>query len=237
MKSESDVDPLTEKKSAHRPLGATAAKRTDGARGAKSAPVLPDRVFAALPDGPKRYIAAKPLARFIPDVTKKVFQKHGFSSAALVADWAEIVGQSLAKQCLPERLNWPRISNRAAHQSGEPTHRPSVNTQDTAHTRPTGATLVLRTDAAFALEIEYASAQIMDRINAYFGYRAITTLKIVQGPLFDTSDGHATITPRRRSRHDNPDVARAVDATISEIEDEALKSALAKLRQSVLADG
>ena len=216
------MDPLTEKRAARKPLADHAANRTHHQRAVKPAPVLPDRVFAALPDGPKRYVAAKPLARFIPNVTKKVFQKHGFSSAALVADWSDIVGASLAGQCLPERLKWPR----AAKPQGK----------DAPPTRPTGATLILRTDAAYALEIEYASAQILERINAYFGYRAITTLKIVQGPFGDTAGTNPSIIPQRRPRHTDPQVAESVDAAISGIQDDGLKAALARMRKSVLAD-
>jgi len=219
------MDQLTEKRSARRPLLKDATHRPGQPRqptGAKPAPVVPDRVFAALPNGPKRYVAAKPLGRFIPNVTKKIFQKHGFSSAALVADWTDIVGATYAAQCLPERLKWPRA---AKPQNDDPTP-----------THPTGATLILRTDAAFALEIEYASAQILERINAYFGYRAITTLKIVQGPLVDAGAHPPQITPRRRSRSIDPDLAQSVDTAISDIEDDRLKAALAQMRKSVLAN-
>ncbi|MCH9764519.1 MAG: DUF721 domain-containing protein, partial [Alphaproteobacteria bacterium] len=69
-----------------------------------------DRACATIPNGPKRYISAKPLARFVPELTKKAFQKHGFSSAALVADWGLVVGRPLADQCTPERLKWPRAA-------------------------------------------------------------------------------------------------------------------------------
>ena len=176
-----------------------------------------DRVYATLPDGPKRYIAAKPLARFLPDLTKKVFQKHGFSSAALIADWSDVVGLPLAEQCIPERLKWPRG------------RRPV--TEDATET-PTGATLILRTDAAHALEIEYASAQILERINAYFGYRAITTLKIVQGPLM-TKPARSSPKSGRPAATQSPVEAQACDQAISEIEDADLKAALERMRRSV----
>jgi len=202
----------------------------------KTTPVVPDRAFAALPNGPKRYIAAKPLARFIPDLTKKVFQKHGFSSANLVADWSDIVGPSLAAQCLPERLKWPRSAKQAATPTAEQKASDATPVGAT-NKQATGATLILRTDAAYALEIEYASAQILERINAYFGYRAITTLKIVQGPLFDTPDTNPAITPRRRMRDADPDLVRSVESAISDIDDDGLKAALKRMGKSVLTDG
>jgi hypothetical protein len=51
---------------------------------------------------------------------------------------------------------------------------------DGAEGRP-GATLVLRVDPARALDVQYRAAQIMNRINAYFGYRAVDEVRIVQG--------------------------------------------------------
>ncbi len=217
------MDQHTEKRFAPRPSANLAPKKSHHVRAPKTAPIVPERAFAALPNGPKRYIAAKPLARFIPNLTKKVFQKHGFSSVSLVADWSEVVGASLAVQCQPERLKWPRAAQPKAG--------------DATPTQATGATLILRTDAAYALEIEYASAQILERINAYFGYRAITTLKIVQGPMIDTGDTTPSITPQRRPPPADPNVVRSVDAAISDIDDEGLKAALTRMRKSVLAGG
>ena len=46
-----------------------------------------------------------------------------------------------------------------------------------------GATLFLRVEGPRALEIEYKRAQIAERINAYFGYRAVADVRVVQAPL------------------------------------------------------
>jgi hypothetical protein len=43
--------------------------------------------------------------------------------------------------------------------------------------------LFLRVEGPRALEIEYKRAQLAERINAYFGYRAIADIRIVQAPL------------------------------------------------------
>nr|MCH9764842.1 DciA family protein [Alphaproteobacteria bacterium] len=180
-----------------------------------------DRACGTIPNGPKRYISAKPLARFVPELTKKAFQKHGFSSAALVADWDLVVGHPLAHQCTPERLKWPRATGRES---------------DGSNAAPTGATLVLRTDGAHALDIEYASAQIIERINAYFGYRAITTLKIVQGAVQDVTPQSE---PRRvvdqpAPRSATPSLERG-DCALSQIDDERLRAALERMHAGVLA--
>ena len=48
--------------------------------------------------------------------------------------------------------------------------------------RSAGATLIVACDPAFALEVSYRHKEIIDRINRYFGYRAIGQLKVVQVP-------------------------------------------------------
>jgi hypothetical protein len=42
---------------------------------------------------------------------------------------------------------------------------------------------VLKVDPARALDAQYACAQIIDRINAYFGYRAICEIRLIQAPV------------------------------------------------------
>lgn len=114
------------------------------------------------------YVFAKAVGSFVPKLTQKAFEKYGFSAATLLTDWAQIAGADVAAYTLPERLKWPR----AAGAEGE----------EGAEGRP-GATLVLRVDPARALDVEYKSRQIIERINAYFGYRAVAALRLIQAPV------------------------------------------------------
>ena len=43
--------------------------------------------------------------------------------------------------------------------------------------------LTLRVDGSIALEIQHREPQILERIATHFGYRAVTRIKIRQGPL------------------------------------------------------
>ena len=38
-------------------------------------------------------------------------------------------------------------------------------------------------DGSKAVEIQYRGTQILERINAYFGYRAVSELRVLQAPL------------------------------------------------------
>src|SRR5262249_28596490 len=119
---------------------------------------------------------------FVPALTRKVFEKYGFSSLGLVTDWATIAGRELAAYTMPERLKWPRQPPRGEDaQEGGP--------------RP-GATLVLRVEGARGLDVQFAARQIIERINAYFGFAAVAKLRLVQGPI--AAPGEQA--PQRRQR-------------------------------------
>lgn len=119
--------------------------------------------------GVRGRVAAKAVGSFVPSLTRKAFEKYGFSTASLVMDWRRIAGDELAAWTTPERLKWPQ-SYEAAPDAEIESRRP-------------GATLVLRVDPARALDVEYRSRQILERINSYFGYRAIAELRLLQAPV------------------------------------------------------
>ena len=153
----------------------------------------------------------KAVGSFVPQLTRKAFEKFGFSAATLIMDWSTIVGGEIASYTQPERLKWPRL---AAEADAEGT----VPKQSRA-----GATLLIRVDDARALDIQYKSRQIIERINAYFGYNAIAEIRIVQGPIERPEK------PARRP------VAPAAAATrdVAGIAHEPLRDALARLSASV----
>lgn len=128
------------------------------------------KAFVNPPIVRKTAFGVKAVGSFVPRLTKKVMEKYGFSTAALLTDWATIVGSDLALHTRPNKLKWPRAvetyGDTPAEQSGRP-----------------GAMLFLRVDAARALDVQYKGRQIIDRINSYFGYRAIAELRIEQVPM------------------------------------------------------
>ena len=159
----------------------------------------------------KPFFAARAVGSFVPGLTRKAFEKFGFSAATLITDWPAIVGHDLAKQTSPEKLKWPR--------------QPEVADAEGAKTSKTrqGATLFMRVEGSRALEIEYQRAQIAERVNAYFGYRAVADIRIVQAPL-----------PKPRA----PRVARVTAAdkvALPSVQDESLRAALEKLGAGIRA--
>lgn len=163
------------------------------------------RPAAKSPFGPKA------VGTFVPRLTRKAFEKYGFSAAALLTDWAAIVGPQLAAFTAPERLKWPK----AVDAYGE--------VEAGAQGRP-GATLILRVDGGRALDIEYRRRELIERINSYFGYRAVADLRILQAPV--AAPAPRAVLPQAGT----PQRPVAVAPEVAVIADEGLKNALARLQ-------
>ncbi len=152
-----------------------------------------------------RPISARPLSVLLSDVFSDAYAKQGFAARELVTRWAEIAGPEISAHSEPLKIQWPRP---VEGQPQEP------------------ATLVLRVEGPMALEIQHASDVILQRVNRFFGWSAVGRLALRQAPL---------------SRRDRPPSPRAPDpkavaevaGTLSAVEDEELRAALARLGASI----
>jgi hypothetical protein len=150
-------------------------------------------------------ISAKPLSVLLSDVFSDAYAKQGFAARELVTRWAEIAGPEISDHSEPLKIQWPRPVE------GQPLEP---------------ATLVLRVEGPMALEIQHASEAILQRVNRFFGWSAVGRLALRQAPL---------------SRRDRPPPPRAPDPravaevaeTLSAVEDEELRAALARLGASI----
>ncbi|MFL6797441.1 MAG: DUF721 domain-containing protein [Xanthobacteraceae bacterium] len=134
----------------------------------------------------------------------QAFAKQGFASAELVTRWADIAGAEVAAHSQPERIQWPR------GMAGEP---------------PGPGTLVLRVQGPTALEIQHLSGLILERVNRFFGWKAVGTLRLRQAPL-----GRKV---RALPAAVDPAATALLAATLSAVHDDKLRDALARLGASV----
>lgn len=169
-----------------------------------------------------KFTHARPLASLVPSITQKSFEKHGFAAASLITDWARIVGADKARDTRPLSLKWPRAANASSEASEESGGRP-------------GAPLVLQVDPAIALDIQYQGAQLIERINTYFGYRAVTQLKLVQEPITPAEKSDDAHCLARAAAVTTPP-APADDAGTSPQPDDPLAAALARLGATIRAE-
>jgi hypothetical protein len=140
-------------------------------------------------------------------LTRAAFARYGFAYADLITQWPAIVGDSLAQWSEPERIKWPR-----AHQND----------------RKQGGTLVIRATPGRGLDLQHETPQIIDRINAFYGYPAIAAVKIMQGTLSRKK------APRPAAPELDTPRATALEAELDGVADPQLKDALRRLGKGVL---
>lgn len=137
-----------------------------------------------------------------------------FAALDLVVAWPEIVGPRLAGLCLPVKL------------------KPAPKTRSRHAKAADGGVLEVRADPAMVIDLDYGQALIVERINAFYGYAAVSALKVIAKPLIKQQHG-----VRRGARAAAPtptDHEKAAQQTNS-VEDPGLRKALEALGASITA--
>jgi hypothetical protein len=88
------------------------------------------------------------------------------------------------------------------------------------------ATLILRVEGPMALEIQHKSAVILERVNRFLGWSAVGRLALRQAPL---SRHERPAAPRPP----DPEEVESVAQTLTTIEDDDLRAALARLGAAI----
>lgn len=85
---------------------------------------------------------------------RKASADAGFAEPEVLLRWPEIVGEALAPLCRPVRVHYG--------------------------SKGLGATLIVQTTAARAPEVDHLTPRIIERINQFYGYRAVSRIRITQ---------------------------------------------------------
>ena len=175
---------------------------------------------SAKPRAGANHISAKAVGSMVPGLTRKAFERFGFSTATLLTDWEQIVGADLARYTAPDRLKWPRggANGSSGGSDDEPAEGPSRQ----------GATLVLRVDLGRGIDIQYKARQLIERINAHFGYRAVAEIRIIQAPVEGALPPTEVASPARvlRKAFNRGETAPLLAA----IPDDGLRAALERMQ-------
>jgi hypothetical protein len=142
-------------------------------------------------------------------LTKASFARYGFAYGELLARWPEIVGEGLSGMCEPERIRWPRGAGDAAQRQG--------------------GTLIIRAAAGCGLDLQHQVHRIIEKANQFYGYGAVTSVKIVQSHEMN---------PKYLKNKENglsSDAAIKLRARLQTIADEKLRDALSRLGNGALA--
>ena len=154
---------------------------------------------------------SRPLADFVGKAIDPVLAKQGFSESDIILHWDDIVGERLAANSRPIKLQWPP----------RPPGRNPEAAQQTA-------TLVVRVEGGFALELQHMADQVLARLNTHLGWRCVGRLTFKQGPidrLGTDADRRAVLTP---------EALAAAGVHVVGVEDDALRTALTRLGAHVI---
>jgi hypothetical protein len=137
-------------------------------------------------------------ARLVGRVVSPALRRRGFAETEVVLRWPEIAGAELARVATPEKLSFRRG-------------------------RSADGTLHLKVAGPAALAIQHQAPAIIERINTFYGFRAVARLNLVQGPANDSraatpeqpqlaepSPADKARIARAAARTDDPDLADAL---------------------------
>lgn len=94
------------------------------------------------------------ITTILPHITSAVWKKRGLVQGRLFHEWPQIVGEHLSNYSWPEKITFSSTGM---------------------------GTLHLRVSGGAALELQYMTTTLIDRINTYFGFAAIGKIFLKQG--------------------------------------------------------
>ncbi|WP_235816240.1 DUF721 domain-containing protein [Phaeovulum vinaykumarii] len=143
-------------------------------------------------------------------------EARGFSVPRILTHWPEIVGPEIAAACRPVRVSYAR--------------------------QGMGATLTLLTTGAQAPVLEMQREVIRTRVNAAYGYNAVSRVVLTQTAPTGFAEGQAVFAAARAPSAaapppPDPAVAARASAEAAAVRDPGLRAALERLGQNIYARG
>ncbi len=147
--------------------------------------------------------AAKPISELMPEIGRTAFRRFGFVQSSVVTRWPEIVGETHARVCMPEAIRFP---------PGE----------------KSDGILQMVVLPAHAPLIQHVIPEIMERVNRFFGYAAVSRVKIRQGVVKPpTAEKRAVAPPSLRP------IPMELGDSLRDIGDPELRTVLESLARSL----
>jgi hypothetical protein len=147
---------------------------------------------------------ARSIADLMPEVGRTAFRRFGFVQSSVVTRWPEIVGPRHARVCAPESIRFP---------PGEKSE----------------GILQLVVVPAHAPIIQHVIPEIMERVNRFFGYRAVAKVKMRQGEVKPPAGSE----PRAVAPPSLKPVPMELGESLRDIGDPELRAVLESLARSL----
>ena len=132
----------------------------------------------------------------LPKNVKRIINKKGHIYSETLSNWKYLVGKELFKCCYPKTF---KSSNKFGV-----------------------STLVIMVKRGHEVDIEYSKKDILNKMNAYFGYEVVEKLKFI------SFDDEQKVSPKLKINEKNVTINRYKDK-ISDVKNEKIKQSLLEL--------
>lgn len=161
------------------------------------------------PDPNRRMRGFEAAAGFLRDPIRHAGESRGFAVARLLTHWPEVVGEDLAAMTRPVKIGYSRDG--------------------------LGATLTVLVASAHAPMVQMQIPRIIEKVNAIYGYAAISRVALTQTAATGFSEGQAAfLAAPAPARTDAPEIVAAARETAAPITDPGLRTALEALARNIL---
>ncbi len=146
----------------------------------------------------------KAIGSIVGKSARAALVKRGFAHADILSHWQNIVGPTLYDVSSPERLTYSRNKN-------------------------SEASLKVRVSPGHAPEFQHFEPLIIERINSFFGYKAVARINIIQAPVKRQKKPQKTALPK-------PSLSQKqwLERSIDQVSDPELKENLRSLGASLV---
>jgi hypothetical protein len=139
---------------------------------------------------------------------RAVGEARGFVLARLLTHWPEIAGEEVAGLARPVRMTYGREGM--------------------------GASLSLLVTSAHAPMLQMMLPRIKDRVNAAYGYAAVSRISLTQTTTIGFAENQAAFAGAQKAPAPDPEIERAAAAAAAVIGDAGLRAALETMGKSIL---
>lgn len=141
---------------------------------------------------------------------QKAGESRGFAVSRLLTHWPEIAGPELRAMCQPVKVGYTREGM--------------------------GATLTLLVSSAHAPLVEMRKETLRDRVNAVYGYAAISRIHLTQTAAHGFAEAQAAFSAAPAAKPAQPPpLSPKAQACVADVRDQGLKQALERLAQNILS--
>lgn len=164
-----------------------------------------------VPNSTRRQRGFEAASGLLKEPIRTVGESRGFAVTKLLTSWAAIVGDDLADCTRPVKIGYAREGG-------------------------LGATLTILTSAAQAPVVQMELPRIRERVNACYGYAAISRITITQTAATGFSEGQAEFGHKPKTEKAvDPILRKEAKDTAAGVQDSTLRAALETLAQNVLS--